>query len=65
MGELVLFINMFFGEMGVGGTEKKGVRVEDVVYVIGMVSVAVLVVGMLGVMRGFLEGEEMMGGRGV
>ncbi|MCY9299465.1 polysaccharide biosynthesis protein [Bacillus licheniformis] len=51
----------FFAEMALGGTENNGLTLEHVVYVIRMVSLALLVVPILALIRGFFQGHQMMG----
>jgi len=51
----------FFAEMALGGTENNGLTIEHVVYVIRMVSLALLVVPILALIRGFFQGHQMMG----
>lgn len=47
--------------MALGGTENNGLTIEHVVYVIRMVSLALLVVPILALIRGFFQGHQMMG----
>ncbi|KKB75262.1 MULTISPECIES: polysaccharide biosynthesis protein [Bacillus] len=51
----------FFAETALGGTENNGLTIEHVVYVIRMVSLALLVVPVLALVRGFFQGHQMMG----
>ncbi|MDA1477677.1 putative polysaccharide biosynthesis protein [Bacillus changyiensis] len=50
----------FFAEAALGATENNGVTIEHVVYVIRMVSLALLVVPILSLVRGFFQGHQMM-----
>ncbi|MEC1263078.1 polysaccharide biosynthesis protein [Bacillus swezeyi] len=51
----------FFAEVALGGSENNGLTIEHVVYVIRMVSLALLVVPILALVRGFFQGHQMMG----
>ncbi|TYS29750.1 polysaccharide biosynthesis protein [Bacillus pumilus] len=51
-----------FAEIQLGGSsETGGLTVEQVTYVIRMVSLALLVVPIMGLVRGFFQGHQMMG----
>ena len=51
----------FFAKTALGGAENNGLTIEHVVYVIRMVSLALLVVPVLALVRGFFQGHQMMG----
>lgn len=48
-------------EAALGGEENNGVTIEDTIYVIRMVSLALLVVPIMSLVRGFFQGHQMMG----
>ncbi|MGV7066633.1 putative polysaccharide biosynthesis protein [Bacillus velezensis] len=58
----ILYISApFFAETSLGGTSNNGLTIDHVVYVIRMVSLALLVVPIMSLVRGFFQGHQMMG----
>ncbi|MED0702526.1 polysaccharide biosynthesis protein [Aeribacillus composti] len=58
----ILFVTApFFAEHQLGQQELQGVTVEDVTYVIRMVSLALIVVPIMSLIRGFFQGHQSMG----
>ncbi|WNV78796.1 polysaccharide biosynthesis protein [Bacillus atrophaeus] len=51
----------FFAKISLGGADNNGLTVDHVVYVIRMVSLALLVVPIMSLVRGFFQGHQMMG----
>ncbi|MEW5070057.1 lipid II flippase MurJ [Bacillus subtilis] len=50
-----------FAEISLGGKDNNGLTIDHVVYVIRMVSLALLVVPIMSLVRGFFQGHQMMG----
>ncbi|ARB38188.1 polysaccharide biosynthesis protein [Bacillus subtilis] len=50
-----------FAEISLGGKDNDGLTIDHVVYVIRMVSLALLVVPIMSLVRGFFQGHQMMG----
>jgi O-antigen/teichoic acid export membrane protein len=58
---LLYLLSPSLAEAALGGTENNGVTLEDTIYVIRMVSLALLVVPIMSLVRGFFQGHQMMG----
>ncbi|MDJ1630706.1 oligosaccharide flippase family protein [Bacillus velezensis] len=56
-----LYFGAVFAETSLGGTSNNGLTIDHVVYVIRMVSLALLVVPIMSLVRGFFQGHQMMG----
>lgn len=58
---VLYFLAPVFAESSLGGQEKDGVTVDDVVLIIRMVSLALIVVPIMSLIRGFFQGHQSMG----